>query len=119
MSLGNHDNDLIFDGLGGFNHAGDVQVAYTYREDKQSEKWQMPDRYYHFAAPLQSTKSLVDFFVLDSNPMNSAPDFSPEFEVNTYKRLQYEWFSTTLAASSSPWKIAYAHHPYHFKWNTW
>lgn len=112
MSLGNHDNDLLFDGLGGFNHAGDIQVAYTHREHKASNKWQMPDRYYHFSAPQQVSAPLVDFFALDSNPLVTAVELAPTYEVNTYKALQREWFANTLAASKAPWKIAYGHHPY-------
>jgi hypothetical protein len=128
MSLGNHDNDLLFDGLGGFNHAGDIQVAYTFREHKASNKWQMPDRYYHFSAPLftqestplstpeaaasAATQPLVDFFALDSNPLVTAIELAPAYEVNTYKQQQQAWFANTLSASKAPWKIAYAHHPY-------
>jgi tartrate-resistant acid phosphatase type 5 len=111
MSLGNHDNDLLFDGLGGFNHAGDIQVAYTFRDDKLSDRWQMPQRYYHYWAPMQQANPLVDFFVLDSNPMTSAPDLAPAFEVNLYKQQERDWFNTALADSSAPWKIAYTHHP--------
>lgn len=112
MSLGNHDNDLLFDGLGGFNHAGDIQVAYTYRDHKPSAKWQMPARFYHYSAPRNDAQPLVDFFVLDSNPLVTALELAPDFEVNTYKQQQSEWFTKTLAASQAPWKIAYAHHPY-------
>lgn len=112
MALGNHDNDLLFDGLGGFNHAGDIQVAYTFRPHKASSKWQMPDRYYHYAAPMGDVTPLVDFFALDSNPLVTAVELAPAYEVNIYKQQQSEWFTQTLAASRAPWKIAYAHHPY-------
>ncbi len=117
MSLGNHDNDLVIDGTGGSNAAGDIQVDYHYREDRLSNKWQMPARYYQFSAPLQSEPdddrpSLIDFFVLDSNPMNSAPDINPHYEVNRYKKQQGAWLDEALGTSSSPWKIAYTHHPY-------
>ena len=112
MSLGNHDNDLLFDGTGGFNHAGDVQVAYTYREDKMSNKWQMPYRYYHHSAPKDKPFPLVDFFVLDSNPMITPLEIAPAYEVNLYKKQQQEWFNVALADSSAPWKIAYTHHPF-------
>ncbi|ARU55341.1 hypothetical protein OLMES_1259 [Oleiphilus messinensis] len=114
MSLGNHDNDLIIDGTGGSNIAGDVQVEYTYRENKLSDKWQLPDRYYHFGAPLGSTagERVIDFFVLDSNPLNSAPDINPEYEINAYKAAQGAWLDGALAVSSAPWKMAYTHHPY-------
>lgn len=112
MSLGNHDNDLLFDGLGGFNHAGDIQVAYTFREEKASAKWQMPDRYYHYSAPLNDSQPLVDFFVLDSNPLVTAVELAPDYEVNTYKLQEQQWLTEKLASATGTWKIAYAHHPY-------
>ena len=112
MSLGNHDNDLIFDGLGGFNLSGDVQVAYTFRTDKLSDKWQMPDRFYHFSAPHEAQDYLVDFFVLDSNPLISAPDIVPDFEIDKYKRLQGDWFKSSVTQSTGAWKIVYGHHPF-------
>ncbi len=112
MSLGNHDNDLLIDGTGGSNMAGDIQVAYSYRPNRMSEKWVMPSRYYHFAAPEAATLPLIDFFALDSNPMNSAPDFNPDYKLEPYKKAQAEWFNSTLEQSRAPWKIAYTHHPY-------
>jgi len=112
MSLGNHDNDLVFDGLGAFNLSGDVQVAYTFRTDKLSDKWQMTDRYYQFSAPEQGLGYLVDFFVLDSNPLISIPDIAPDFEIENYKRLQRDWFMSGIAHSTADWKIVYGHHPF-------
>lgn len=112
MSLGNHDNDVLFDGSGGNNNAGEIQVAYSYRQDRLSTKWIMPDRYYHFSAPLESSQPLIDFFALDSNPMNSAPDINPEYQVSAYKKEQAKWFENTLLDSQGAWKIAFSHHPY-------
>ena len=112
MSLGNHDNDLIFDGLGGFNLSGDVQVAYTFRTVKLSDKWQMPDRFYHFSAPHEAQDYLVDFFVLDTNPLISTPDIVPDFEIEQYKQIQKNWFESSIAQSTGAWKIAYGHHPF-------
>ena len=112
MSLGNHDNDLVIDGLGSFNHAGDIQVAYTSREDKLSNKWQMPDRYYHYSAPLNDPQPLVDFFVLDSNPMIAPLEIAPNYAVSVYKELQASWLAEQLQATTSVWKIAYTHHPF-------
>ena len=112
MSLGNHDNDLVIDGLGSFNHAGDIQVAYTLREDKLSNKWQMPDRYYQFSAPLNAADPLVDFFALDSNPMMAPLEIAPAYAVHTYKAIQADWLQQAFAQASAPWKIAYTHHPF-------
>ena len=112
MSLGNHDNDLVFDGLGSFNHAGDIQVAYTRRDDKLSDKWQLPDRYYQVSAPADANQPLVDLFALDSNPMIAPLEIAPAFAVDTYKAQQAQWLSQALAGSHAPWKIAFTHHPF-------
>ncbi|CAA0122006.1 Uncharacterised protein [BD1-7 clade bacterium] len=111
MSLGNHDNDILIDGTGGSNIGGDIQVDYHYRENRPSENWKMPARFYHFKAPSDSAP-LVDFFALDSNPMNSAPDINPDYEINQYKKMHGEWLDQSLTSSKAPWKIAYTHHPY-------
>lgn len=112
MSLGNHDNSLLFDGLGSFNHSGDIQVAYTYREDKLSQKWQMPERYYQHAHPKEAEKPLAEFFALDSNPLISALEINPVYKVNLYKKKQGDWVDQALARSKASWKISYTHHPY-------
>ncbi|MFT5881038.1 MAG: tartrate-resistant acid phosphatase type 5 [Moritella sp.] len=112
MSLGNHDNDILIDGTGGSNMAGDIQVDYSYRQNRMSEKWKMPSRYYHFSALLTANQPLIDFFALDSNPMNSAPDINSDYRIDAYKKEQAQWFNNTLAQSRATWKIAYTHHPY-------
>lgn len=63
--------------------------------DNPNEKAYAPfnmngNRYYTFV------QGQVEFFVLDSNYMD---------------RLQLEWLRTELQKSTSPWKIAYFHHP--------
>jgi hypothetical protein len=112
MSLGNHDNDLLIDGLGSFNHAGDIQVAYTYRDDKLSDKWQLPDRFYSFTAPLNNLNPLAQFIALDSNPMIAPLEIAPAFAVNKYQTLQALWLADQLAKPQAGWRIAYTHHPF-------
>jgi|GEM_PF-636202 len=112
MSLGNHDNDLVIDGLGSFNHAGDIQVAYTRRDDKLSNEWQMPDRYYSFTAPLGHPRPLARFMALDSNPMIAALEIAPAYAVNKYKAMQAEWLANELAKPMDGWRIAFTHHPF-------
>jgi len=111
MSLGNHDNSLIIDGLGNFNHSGDVQVAYSYREDRLSEKWIMPARYYKHAHP-SSAAPLAEFYSLDSNPFMSAFEINPEYFILKYKKEQGDWVRNAIGQSSATWKIAYGHHPF-------
>ena len=82
------------------------------REDKLSNKWQMPDRYYSFSAPKGDSQPLVDFFALDSNPMIAPLEIAPAYAVNRYKTAQAQWVNDALTASSAAWKIAFTHHPY-------
>lgn len=112
MTLGNHDNSLIIDGAGQFNMMGDVQVAYSYRTDRPSDKWRMPSRYYEHRQPQGASMPLASFFSLDSNPFISAVDINPEYFLLKYGSEQGAWFDRALADSRGTWKIAYAHHPY-------
>lgn len=111
MTLGNHDNSH-FGGEGLDNHKGEHQVAYHYRDDRLSDKWQMPARYYRFGAPLNDQKPLVDFFSLDSNPLAAISDFDYKYWQLPYKKQQGEWIDAEMQKSTAPWKIAFAHHPY-------
>lgn len=112
MALGNHDNSLIIDGGGQFNHRGEIQVAYSYRTDRLSDKWRMPARYYTHRHPQGGSMPLADFFALDSNPFVSPLDINPDYFFLRYAEEQAQWLRQSLAASSATWKIAYAHHPY-------
>jgi tartrate-resistant acid phosphatase type 5 len=111
MTLGNHDNSY-FGGEGTSNEKGEFQVDYHYKEDRQSDKWHMPARYYHFSAPLTDSEPLVDFFSLDSNPLASIPDSNANYAQLTYKEEQAQWFNETIEPTLGKWKIAFAHHPY-------
>jgi tartrate-resistant acid phosphatase type 5 len=111
MTLGNHDNSY-FDGEGTSNRKGEFQVDYHYKEDRESDKWNMPARYYHFSAPLSDSEPLIDFFSLDSNPITSIPDPDTNYEQMSYKEQQATWFQDTIQSSLGQWKIAFAHHPY-------
>ncbi len=111
MTLGNHDNSY-FAGGGLANFKGDFQVDYHYKEDRLSDKWKMPARYYHFSAPLADSEPLVDFFSLDSNPLASLSDINSNYWQLPYKKKQAEWFDETISSTLGKWKIAFAHHPY-------
>ncbi len=111
MTLGNHDNSY-FAGGGLDNTKGELQVDYHYKEDRVSEKWNMPARYYHFSAPLSDSEPLVDFFSLDSNPLASLSDIKKDYWQLPYKKQQAQWFDETIKSTLGKWKIAFAHHPY-------
>lgn len=112
MALGNHDNSLIIDGGGQFNHRGEIQVAYSYRTDRVSDKWRMPARYYEHSHPQGALNPLVTFFALDSNPFISPLDANPDYLLLRYSDEQRNWLRQSLANSRANWKIAYAHHPF-------
>ncbi|EAT12643.1 acid phosphatase [Bermanella marisrubri] len=111
MALGNHDNSSV-SGIGLNNNKGEHQVDYHYQADRYSDKWNMPARYYRFAAPLESEAKLVDLFALDSNPLAALSDLNPEYYQIPYKKKQQKWFEDQLQTSQTPWRIAFAHHPY-------
>ncbi len=111
MTLGNHDNSY-FSGGGLTNKKGEFQVDYHYQENRQSNKWNMPARYYHFSAPLKAKRPLVDFFSLDSNPLAGLSDLDKDYWQLPYKKQQAQWFDETIKSSLGQWKIAFAHHPY-------
>lgn len=112
MALGNHDNSLIIDGGGNFNHRGEIQVAYSHRTDRSSNKWIMPARYYVHSHPQGALNPLATFFALDSNPFMSPLDINPDYFFLRYADEQATWLRQALASNRAPWKIAYAHHPY-------
>ncbi|UTW47413.1 metallophosphoesterase [Bacterioplanoides sp. SCSIO 12839] len=112
MALGNHDNTWIIGGDGLDNDKGDIQVAYHYKENRTSDKWNMPARYYNFTAPANDINPLVEFFALDSNPLAGVADADHEYFQFPYRKKQANWFNLQLQNSTAPWKIAYAHHAY-------
>tara|TARA_B100001109_G_C18865061_1_gene476888 strand:- start:56990 stop:58036 length:1047 start_codon:yes stop_codon:yes gene_type:complete len=112
MTLGNHDNSWIFGGDGLDNDRGDIQVGYHYKENRLSEKWQLPARYYAFNAPLNDNEPLITFLSLDSNPLAAVGDGDQDYWQLPYRKTQAEWIDETLSQSPAPWKIAFAHHPF-------
>jgi len=107
MVLGNHDNSLLIPGDGGLNLRGYLEVKYT----KLSEKWKMPKRYYSFETPTNEAL----FIGYDSNPPSAflPAIFNPYFWPNGwYMRSQKSWIKKEIAGNDSPWKFAFAHHPY-------
>lgn len=93
-------------GLGHYSPSGDHQVAYHHRNDRRSDKWHMPARYYTFTAGA----GLVQFFGLDSNTLVWLGD--PAFQQDALGEAQAQWLRDRLAASEAPWRIVFAHHPY-------
>ncbi len=109
MALGNHDNTAIIPGDGGFLLKGNLEVDYH----RRSRRWYMPARYYSVALPTQAP--IVEFFVLDVNPLASylpallSPEWGPD---GAFMRRQAAWLDKALATSTAPWKIVCTHHAY-------
>ncbi|GAB3371752.1 metallophosphoesterase [Spongiibacter taiwanensis] len=119
MVLGNHDNSEFFGGDGAGNANGDFQVDYHYRrsddesEARQTERWQMPARYYRFTEGELDGRPLVEFFAIDSNQVAGGfPDSDENYSYNNYGLVQAEWLKAAMASSTAKWKFAFAHHPY-------
>lgn len=114
--LGNHDNsnDPVTGatgtgvGLGHWYASGDHMVAYHYRTDRLSEKWQMPDRYYSVRF------GDVEFFALDTNTMMFLDAALGSTNPQAYQDAlaQGSWLDGALDASDAAWKITWSHHPY-------
>lgn len=114
--LGNHDNS--YDpltgihgedaGIGHWYAAGDHMVAYHYRTDRMTDKWQLPDRYYSFRY------GDAEFFALDSNTMMYNHVATGSTNPEAYQKAidQGAWFDEAVAASDAGWKFTLAHHPY-------
>lgn len=101
LSLGNHDNG---NGDGSNPIVGDYEVAYTYRTDRPSTKWNMPARDYSVRF------GDVELFAIDSGPQEVS-QAATWMDGNRGLATQ-AWLDGALAESDAPWKFVYAHHPY-------
>ncbi|WP_419992474.1 metallophosphoesterase [Streptomyces boninensis] len=110
MVLGNHDCSGLIPGTGGDPSRGDREVAYA----TTSRRWHMPARYYSAALPGADGAPLVEFFVLDTNPVASTvAQLDPYFHWDgPYMREQRRWLDGALDASRATWKVVIGHHPY-------
>ncbi len=93
--LGNHDYGKVF--LNKISDDYKHQINYT----NVSNKWYLPDRYYHYSKNLNGVK--VNFFVLDTNI-----DLMNDYEINE----QLEYFMNHIKKSNADWNILYGHHTY-------
>ncbi|MCP5325423.1 MAG: metallophosphoesterase [Oceanospirillaceae bacterium] len=112
MTLGNHDNTWLSAGDGLDNDKGEIQVAYSYENNRPSDKWHMPARMYSFTAPLNETTPLIQFISLDSNPLAAVSDGDYAYWQLPYRDKEVKWLKQTLSSSTAPWKIAFSHHPF-------
>lgn len=88
-ALGNHDYGGSGDGYEFWKD--NYEIEYT----DHSEKWTMPGDYYDF------TVGPAHFFALDTNAI-----------LWGFPEEQLAWLQDLEATNTSPWTIAYSHHPY-------
>ena len=81
-------NIPLYPVLGNHDYLGNVSAQLNF--SKIFSHWILPARYHTF------TRGMVQFFILDSNKMDSA---------------QLTWLKTELNGSAARWKIAAEHHP--------
>ncbi len=115
MTQGNHDNSAdpisaqfgINAGIGHWYQTGDYEVDYHYRDDRTSDKWQMPSRYYDFQ------EGPATFFALDTNLlMYWGAGATLEAQDAPQPGDQAAWISAAMDTADTPWRIAVGHHPY-------
>lgn len=97
LVLGNHDAGKEAGGGEVGEKKGDHQIAYSKRDDRASDKWNMPARWYDVEKPG------VLIAALDTNDAMRAPT------LRGYE--QASWLERTLDESDATWKFAFAHHP--------
>ncbi len=116
MTLGNHDDISLARFPDTESSKGNFQVQYHYREDRPSNKWQMPARYYHFTAPLTEKNTAsphVDFLALDASPIAASLRETAAFiSAQDSANEQVNWLVNTLPNLEGRWRVAFSHYPY-------
>ncbi len=91
----------FFAALGNHDYMGNPQAQVDYTSSPGNKAWQMPFRYYTFAA------GPVRFFALDTDEGTIGL-----FRSGPWSDEQRNWLSAQLGKHrEAPWKIVYGHHP--------
>ena len=102
--------------MGNHDYGGVPQAQIDY--SAVSKRWRMPARYYSQSMTTPDG-SAVDMFFLDTAPMLAGYRERKEdtpFRANVRSQdvaAQLKWLTGALAASKTPWKIVFGHHPVH------
>ncbi|WP_281648505.1 metallophosphoesterase [Parendozoicomonas sp. Alg238-R29] len=110
MTLGNHDITRIKNKDNLDIKRGDIQVQYHYREDRISNKWYMPARYYHVPYPEESPDT--DFLSLDSSTLAGDNAYQKEYDQQEQITAHTNWLSNLMPQLKARWRIAFTHYPY-------
>ncbi|MGB1696832.1 MAG: metallophosphoesterase [Thermoplasmatota archaeon] len=101
LTLGNHDNGFI----GAVTALGDTQVKYTYREDRPSQMWNLPARFYS-----QAFGDVLEIFSLDTDTIDK--DYAWANTSIVAGEVQQTWIRERIEASNATWKISFGHYNY-------
>ena len=121
MTLGNHDISLDRYPDGELSPKGDIQVQYHYLENRTSDKWRMPARYYTFSAPEdeggeeaeEQAQPHIDFLALDATPIAAdREEASAFYSAEEFAQQQTTWLTNIIPELKAPWRIAFSHYPY-------
>lgn len=107
LTLGNHDNGAT----GQTVLFGDYEVEYHYKEDRPSDKWHMPARYYN----QKIGRDLLEIFSIDGDTITAngtSSDIRIGPDVTYDGRIQRQWLRDGVRGSSARWKIVFGHYEY-------
>lgn len=117
LAQGNHDNSgdpgtqaagqEEVPKIGHYYEGGNFEVDYHYKENRTSDKWHMPARFYDVAI------GNVTLLVSDTNLlMYWGFGYTSDTEDVPTPEEQDAWFDEAVASATTPWIISAAHHPY-------
>lgn len=106
LTLGNHDNGAT----GHLVLFGDYEVQYSLRDDKPSDKWNMPGRYYR-----QAFGDVLEIWSIDGDTLTTEgriSDIKLGPDILYDGATQRAWLHDTLRSSPARWKIVFGHYQY-------
>ena len=94
--------------LGNHDYRGNVQAQLDYA--KQSQRWQIPARYYAETLALPGG-AVAAFYYLDTSPFIKKYYGTKVAVDGQNSQAQLDWLDAKLAASTADWNIVIGHHP--------
>jgi hypothetical protein len=102
LVLGNHDNGFT----GQSPNIGDNQVEYHYRNDRPSNNWRMPARYYS-----HRWGTVLELFAVDTDTLDGDSD-SVGIDASYDTAFQRRWLAEAVKLSPARWKVSFGHYNY-------
>ncbi len=94
--------------LGNHDYRGNVQAQLDYV--KQSQRWQIPARYYAETMTLPGG-AVAAFYYLDTSPFIKKYYGTKVAVDGQNSQAQLDWLDAKLSASTADWNIVIGHHP--------